>query len=100
MELMQFLRMVVPHPGHADIGAQTQHFVSGATDTVIQTCNPNCPFCALIAAGDHAGIVVTTECHQLAEQSRAFQALRRRRNACQRIGSRLQALYAKWTARG
>jgi hypothetical protein len=71
LEIQQFLRMAIPHPGLADIGAQTAHFVSGMTDTDTRGCDANCPFCTLEAYGDRTGINDVTGRHEIAERARA-----------------------------
>jgi hypothetical protein len=43
LEIEQFLRMAVPHPGHANIGAQTAHFLGPAgslADNDERGCDP------------------------------------------------------------
>jgi len=55
MEILEFLRMVIPHPGHANIGAQTYHFVTGTLDVDTRGCNTHCPFCEMVAKGDRSG---------------------------------------------
>lgn len=78
LEVEQFLRMVVPHPGHANTGAQTAHFVRGAVNTDLRACDSHCPFCALVATGDRSGFTDITGQHHAAENARSR---RRHRNA-------------------
>jgi hypothetical protein len=70
MEMMQFLRMAVPHPGHPDIGAQTQHFVSGILESTVPPCEATCPFGELVARGDRSDVTVTGR-HETAEKMRS-----------------------------
>jgi hypothetical protein len=70
LEVEQFLRMHVPHPGHANIGALTSHFVRGMIDHDTYGCDASCPFCAMIAQGDRTGFDVTGR-HHAAESARA-----------------------------
>jgi len=77
MEMMLFLRMVIPHLGNADIGTQTQDFASGLLDIDMRSCKPNCPFCQLVGRGDRSGITVTGR-HEVAEDARASQKARKR----------------------
>jgi hypothetical protein len=76
MEVMLFLRMVIPHLGNANIGTQTQDFASGLLDIDMKSCKPNCPFCQLVGQGDRSGITVTGR-HEVAERGRANQKARK-----------------------
>lgn len=71
LELEHFLRMVVPHPGHPHIGAQTAHFVRGVIDNDPRSCGPHCPYCALVAKGDRTGLGEITGHHHAADRVRA-----------------------------
>jgi hypothetical protein len=79
MEMMLFMRMVIPHLGNVDIGTQTQDFGSDLLDMDMKPCKPNCPFRQLIEQGDRSGITVTGR-HEIAERARADQKARRRPN--------------------
>jgi molybdopterin-synthase adenylyltransferase len=70
LELEQFLRMVITHPGHANIGAQTAHFVRGAIDHDLRGCDAHCPFCAMVGKGDQAGVTDFTGFHHAAARVR------------------------------
>jgi hypothetical protein len=80
-EIEQFVRMTVPHPGHANIGAQTSHFVRGVIDNDLRGCDPGCPFCAFVAKGDRTGLTDITGYHHAAENTRR----KRRRTPAQRV---------------
>jgi hypothetical protein len=71
LEMQQFLRMAVPHPGHSDVGALTAHFVRGVIDSDKRPCDDRCPFCKIIAKGDRTGINDVTGRHEVAERMRA-----------------------------
>jgi len=68
-EILQFLRMVIPTPGHRNSGAQTYNFVAGDLDTNRSTCDPKCLFNEKIALGDLSGISFTG-IHAIAESAR------------------------------
>ena len=76
LELEQFLRMVIPHPGYPNAGAQTFHFVPGKLETDYTPCEPSCPFCAIVAKGDRSGINDITGYHHAAETARAQRQLK------------------------
>ncbi len=76
LELDQFLRMSIPHPGHASAGTQTYHFVAAQIDSDQRPCLPSCPFCANIARGDRAELGEVTGRHHAAEEARAKRALK------------------------
>jgi hypothetical protein len=76
LEIEHFLRMVVPHPGHAHIGAQTVHFVRGVVDNDTRVCDAHCPFCDLTAKGDRTGLTGMTGHHHAAARSRRVQPRR------------------------
>ena len=71
LEIFQFLRMSIPHPGHSDIGTQTEDFVSGILDADPQSCRSDCPFCGMVARGDRTGYTTITGRHLVAEKARA-----------------------------
>jgi hypothetical protein len=91
LEVEQFLRMVVPHPGHANIGAQTAHFVRGVIDTDLRVCDARCPFCALVATGDRSGLADITGRHHAAENARA----RRRKPKADQLISVLHTIWGR-----
>ena len=70
LEIFQLLRMTIPHPGHSDIGTQTEDFVSGILNADPQPCKPNCPFCAMTARGEQTGYAGFTGQHIAAEKMR------------------------------
>ena len=78
LEIFQFLRMFIPHPGHANIGAETEDFVSGILNVDPQVCESNCPFCDMIAKGERTGFNSITGRHPVAEAARAEHAKRNR----------------------
>lgn len=73
LEVMQLLRMSIPHPGLPDIGAQTVHFVSGNTDSDTRPCDSGCPYPTLTALGDRTGVNDITGRHETAELRRSAQ---------------------------
>lgn len=80
LEIFQFLRMFIPHPGHTNGGAETEDFVSGKLSTDPQECEANCIFCAMIAKGERTGFNSFTSRHPVAEAARADHAERKRAN--------------------
>jgi molybdopterin-synthase adenylyltransferase len=78
LEIFQFLRMIIPHPGHTDIGTQTEDFVSGLLNADPQPCRPNCPFCEKVAMGDRTGYNSITGRHPVAEKTRADHSKRKK----------------------
>lgn len=91
MEMEHFLRMVVPHPGRPNIGAQINHFVRGVIDNDERPCDPGCPFCEMVAQGDRTEVTGFTGHHHAAEKMRA----RRRR-----IFPRLRGLFGAFFGPG
>ncbi|MGC3990193.1 MAG: ThiF family adenylyltransferase [Chthoniobacteraceae bacterium] len=71
LEVNQFLRMVIPHPGRANIGAQIQHFTTGEIDLDATPCGPSCPFCGMIAKGDRSGYEGITGIDRAADKMRS-----------------------------
>ncbi len=71
LELEQFLRMTIPHPGHPNIGTQTFHFVAGQLESDHQGCGASCPFCAVVAKGDRAALSQITGFHHAAANARS-----------------------------
>lgn len=69
-EILQFLRMIVKHPGFGYLGAQTEHFVSGIVDTDTRLCESACPFPAMVGKGDRTGFSTITG------EDKAAQAMR------------------------
>jgi len=70
LEVFQLLRMSIPHPGHSDLGTQTEDFVSGMLHSDPQPCVPNCPFCAMTARGEQSGYSGFAGRHLVAEKMR------------------------------
>lgn len=72
MQLMQFLQMFTAPLGIADVGGQTYHFTTGEIDRDERSCRPTCLYSssAVLAKGDHSGLVVTGR-HPTAERARA-----------------------------
>lgn len=90
LEVLQLLRMSIPHPGHADIGTLTEDFVSGILDADPQPCGSDCPFCAMTARGDRTGYLGLTGRHLAAEKIRADHVKRKYERAS-RWGKDLRA---------
>jgi hypothetical protein len=74
LEVFQLLRMSVPHPGHSDLGTQTEDFVSGMLSADPQPCALNCPFCAMTARGEQTGYRGFTGRHLVAKKMRRAHA--------------------------
>ena len=70
LEVLQFLKMVIPSPGLSNIGAQRYHFVTGSLDAEINGCNPNCPYEEMTAKGEKTGFLLTGK-HLIAEKMRS-----------------------------
>lgn len=91
LEIEHFLRMVVPHPGHANIGAQTAHFVRGVVDNDLRACDSHCPFCAMTAKGARTGLTGITGRHHASELARS------RRTQTSRTGRLLTGIRKLWS---
>ena len=72
LEVEQFMRIVIPHPGHANIGAITSHFVPGRIEREHTDCKNGCPFNAAIAKADRSLFSEITGRHLAAEISRSY----------------------------
>jgi hypothetical protein len=59
-EILQLLRMCISHPGHAYLGAETEHFVSGGIDRNTSGCESDCPFPKMLGKGDRTGFTTIT----------------------------------------
>ena len=66
------MRIVIPHPGHANIGAITSHFVPGRIEREHTDCKNGCPFNAAIAKADRSLFSEITGRHLAAEISRSY----------------------------
>ena len=76
LEVLQILSMAIAPGGHADIGAQNYHFVTGDIDVDDRGCEPNCFYSGdLLSTGDRSGIPVVGR-HYAAERERAERARR------------------------
>lgn len=71
MEIENFLRITVPHPGRPNVGAQINHFVRGVVENDTRPCERGCPFCEMVSMGDRTEITGFTGIHQAANRIRA-----------------------------
>jgi hypothetical protein len=110
MEMLQFLKLVIPDPGLANVGAQHYHYVTAEIETDKRGCESTCLFTGMIADGDTASISFIGR-HVVAEQARAARAGGERRrmspgeflaglgrgtvSVIQGLGHRLQTLFTE-----
>ena len=78
MEMLQFLKLVIPDPGLANVGAQHYHYVTAEMETDTRVCETNCLFPGMIADGDSAAVSFVGR-HPVAEQARADRSRGERR---------------------
>lgn len=76
LEILQFLKLVVPDPGLANLGVQHYHYVTGELETDSRGCESNCLYPGMLALGDQAPISFVGR-HAVAEQARAERAQKR-----------------------
>lgn len=78
METLQFLKLVVPDPGVANLGAQHYHYVTGELEKDGRGCEENCILPGIAATGDHALVSFVGQ-HHAAEMARAERVEKRSR---------------------
>lgn len=77
-EVLAALRMLIAPAGCADAGAQLSHFATGDVDSDPRGCDDVCPYPSMEAAGDRAGLPLSST-HVTANLERAARAAVRRR---------------------
>lgn len=75
MEMLQFLKLVIPDPGLANVGAQHYHYVTAELESDKRVCDNNCLYPTMTAQGDHLELKFIGR-HVAAESARSARSIR------------------------